>query len=66
MMTCLATGQGGVLRLSRRPYRQQQRRLLLREGPARSLSEETEVCQAETQDQSPQSQEEGRHQADIR
>ena len=59
-------GQGGVLHLSRRPAGQQQRRLLLREGPARSVGEETEVCQTETQDQSPQSQEEGRHQADIR
>ena len=60
------SGKGGVLHLSRRPAGQQQRRLLLREGPARSHCEETEVCEAETQDQSAQSQEEGRHQADIR
>ena len=43
-------GQGGVLHLSRRPAGQQQRRLLLREGPARSLREETQVCQTEAQD----------------
>ena len=55
MMTCLATGQGGVQRLSRRPSRQQQRCLLLRE-----------FSQDETQDESCQSQKLGRHQADIR
>ena len=35
------SGQGGVLHLSRRPAGQQQRPLLLREGPTRSLCEET-------------------------
>ena len=50
---------GGILHLSRGPPRQQQRRLLHRE--------EAEVCQVDTQDESTtQSEEEGRHQADIR